>query len=96
MIGSKEVKKMSELARIELNLEEEKKLAADLEKVLGYIEKLKEVNISGLDRSELFSRFNDFRQDAAPKEIFDSKPLLQAAPETEKGFIKVKKVLDKK
>ncbi|MEK7599210.1 MAG: Asp-tRNA(Asn)/Glu-tRNA(Gln) amidotransferase subunit GatC [Patescibacteria group bacterium] len=92
MISPKDIKKISELSRVELSSEEEKKLAADLESVLDYIEKLKEVDVSGLSQSELFSHFNDFRQDIRPKEIFDPKPLFSAAPETQKGFIKVKSV----
>ena len=95
MIEPKDVKKMAELARIELEAKEEKKLAKDLESILGYVDKLKEVGVDGVAEESHISRVNDFRVDEKPKESFDPAPLLEAAPETERGFVKVKKILDK-
>jgi len=95
MIEPKDVKKMAELARIELEAKEEKKLSKDLESILGYIDKLKEIKVSGLVEEGHISRVNDFRVDEKPKESFDPAPLVEAVPETERGFVKVKKVLDK-
>src|SRR3989344_7015318 len=102
MIGPKDVKKLAELARIELEVKEEKKLSKDLESILGYIDKLKEVNsVSGREgsqRSSATNGVNVFRLDVPPKEVFsaqggsasggDPAPLLESAPETARGFIK--------
>ncbi|MEK7566803.1 MAG: Asp-tRNA(Asn)/Glu-tRNA(Gln) amidotransferase subunit GatC [Patescibacteria group bacterium] len=95
MISSDDVKKMAKLARVELDAKEERDLARDLESVVGYIDKLKEVNISGIEDASHVFHVNDFREDLPPKEIFDFAPLLDLAPEKERGFIKVKKILDK-
>lgn len=95
MISPNDVKKAAELARIKLSTEEEKGLAGELESVLGYIEKLKEVDVGGVEKSGNVFHFNDFRKDGPPKENFDPKPLIDAAASTERGFIKVKKILDK-
>ncbi|OGZ30247.1 MAG: hypothetical protein A3J00_01120 [Candidatus Niyogibacteria bacterium RIFCSPLOWO2_02_FULL_45_13] len=95
MIFPKDVKKTAELARIKLAAYEEKELAGELESILGYIEKLKEVEVSGIAEASHVFHHNDFRKDEEPKENFNSVPLLEAAPETERGFVKVKKVLDK-
>ncbi|MBI5787125.1 MAG: Asp-tRNA(Asn)/Glu-tRNA(Gln) amidotransferase subunit GatC [Candidatus Niyogibacteria bacterium] len=95
MIEPKDVKKMAGLARIELKPKEEKKLAKDLESILGYIDKLKEVGVDGVGRAEHVFALNDFRKDEPSKEAVAPMSLIESAPETERGFVKVKKVLDK-
>lgn len=95
MINEKDVKKVAELARIKLTAAEEKDLARDLENIVGYIDKLKEVNVSGVSETSHVFHTNDFRADEPPKKIFNSSQLLDAAPEKERGFVKAKKILDK-
>ena len=53
------------------------------------------MEVSGIAEASHVFHHNDFRKDEEPKENFNSVPLLEAAPETERGFVKVKKVLDK-
>lgn len=91
-----DIKKISELARIRLDSKEEKELAGELESILGYIDKLKETSVDGIEETSHVFHVNEFRKDEAPKEIFPSAPLVEAAPEKERGFIKVKKILDKR
>ena len=95
MITEKDVKKTAELARIKLEAREEKELAGELEAVLGCVGKLKEVNVEGVQETSHVFHHNDFRKDEPPKEIFNSAPLIDAAPEKERGFIRVKKILNK-
>lgn len=95
MITDKDIKKTAELAKIKLDSKEEKDLAGELESILGYIDKLKEVDVSGVQEASHVFHTNEFRKDAPPKESFDSAPLVEAAPEKERGFVKVKKILDK-
>ncbi len=80
---------------MKLSAKEEKELSRELESILGYIDKLKEVNVSGVAETSHVFHVNDFREDIRPKEIFDSSTLLEAVPETERGFVKVKKILDR-
>lgn len=95
MINEKDIKKTAELARIKLDAKEEKDLTRDLENIVGYIGKLKEVNVSGVQEVAHVFHTNDFRKDEPPKKVFDPDPLVDAAPEKERGFVKVKKILDK-
>lgn len=44
-----DVKYVAHLARIQLTPEEEQKLGAQLGQILGYIEKLKELDVSGVE-----------------------------------------------
>ncbi|QQG46152.1 MAG: Asp-tRNA(Asn)/Glu-tRNA(Gln) amidotransferase subunit GatC [Candidatus Niyogibacteria bacterium] len=72
MISPKDVKKAAELSRLKLSAKEEKELSRELESILGYIDKLKEVNVSGVAETSHVFHVNDFREDIRPKEIFDS------------------------
>ena len=47
--GQIDVKYVAHLARISLTPDEEKKLAAQLGGILGYIEKLKELDVAGVE-----------------------------------------------
>ena len=49
MSSELDVKYVAHLARLALSPEEEHKIGAQLGDVLGYIEKLKEVNVSGVE-----------------------------------------------
>jgi aspartyl-tRNA(Asn)/glutamyl-tRNA(Gln) amidotransferase subunit C len=44
-----DIKYVAHLARISLSPDEEKKLAAQLGNILGYIEKLKELDVTGVE-----------------------------------------------
>ncbi|MBI1956910.1 MAG: Asp-tRNA(Asn)/Glu-tRNA(Gln) amidotransferase subunit GatC [Candidatus Niyogibacteria bacterium] len=93
MITLETVKKMAELARIELDAEESRALAKDLEQILDYIAVLKEANTEGT-REFSVSAVNEFRRDDAHP--FDGAPALAAAfPHAEHGFASVKKVIEK-
>ena len=48
-LTKKEVEKIAELARLELGEEEKEKFAEDLSSVLGYVQKLSEVNIEKVE-----------------------------------------------
>jgi aspartyl-tRNA(Asn)/glutamyl-tRNA(Gln) amidotransferase subunit C len=44
-----DIKYVAHLARLQLTPEEEKKLGAQLDNILGYIEKLNELDVSGVE-----------------------------------------------
>jgi aspartyl-tRNA(Asn)/glutamyl-tRNA(Gln) amidotransferase subunit C len=47
--GEIDIKYVAHLARLHLSAEEEKKLGAQLGHILGYIEKLKELDVTGVE-----------------------------------------------
>jgi aspartyl-tRNA(Asn)/glutamyl-tRNA(Gln) amidotransferase subunit C len=89
-----DVNKVAELARLKLDNEEVKKLAAELAAVLGYVDKLKEVNIDGVpELNHPLETVNALRDDAVtsfPPE--DVAMLVTAAPEKHEGYVKVKQI----
>ena len=104
MISKDDIKKLAELSRIHLTEAEENKLEKDLSSILGYIEKLKEVDISGApEMTHATESKNIFREDTA---LIEGEPrpdlsgrenilLIDQFPEEEKGFLKVKGVFER-
>lgn len=93
MISLGEVKKLAELARIEVSDAEARTLAKDMEQILGYVEQVR--NIAEISRGiPEEGLVNVMREDIAPHEsgVYTS-TLVSAAPETESGFVKVPKIL---
>ena len=93
MITPEDIKKIAHLARIEMEVDETKSLTRDLERILEYMETLKEANIEGVPEAATANRANVFRADASAP--FDgASELAEAAPRHEHGFIAVKKVIE--
>jgi len=91
MISKKEVQHIAKLARLGLSPKEEKKFQRELSSILGYVEKLKKVNVAGIEpTSHPLEVVNVMRQDEAKSK---KQRLLTLAPETKAGYIKVKQIL---
>jgi aspartyl-tRNA(Asn)/glutamyl-tRNA(Gln) amidotransferase subunit C len=89
-----DVKKIAELARLSLAEGEAKQLGEELSAVLGYIEKLKEVNVNGVpELTHPLETENTFRVNEVVKfPDEDVGALVGAAPEHHDGYVKVKKI----
>ncbi len=101
-LTSEEVEHIAALARIGVFDEEKSKLQEDLGSVLDYIDKLQEVDVSGVEPTGNITGLEDqTRKDengstSSPQDgstHADAKELRDMAPETKDGFVKVKKVL---
>lgn len=93
MISEEDVKRVSKLARIELTGEEIKQFQKQLSDVLGYIEKLNEVNTDNVKPTcHVAGLENKTREDEL--EIFENtRGILDISPDSEEDHFKVKKVL---
>lgn len=89
-----DVKYVAHLARLALTPEEEQKIGAQLGNVLGYIEKLKEVDVSNVEpTAHAFPLVNVTR----PDEVRPSLPHEQAlanAPAQANGLFMVPKIVE--
>jgi aspartyl-tRNA(Asn)/glutamyl-tRNA(Gln) amidotransferase subunit C len=89
-----DIKYVANLARLKLTPEEEQKLGSQLGNILGYIEKLKEVDVSGIEpTAHAFPLINVFRQD----EVRPSLPhdeALRNAPSKSGGLFVVPKIVE--
>jgi aspartyl-tRNA(Asn)/glutamyl-tRNA(Gln) amidotransferase subunit C len=93
-ITREEVKRVALLARLQLSDEEEIRLTGQLDKILQYMEKL-----GGLDTADIeplahaVDITNAFREDRVTNEP-QAEALLANAPDREKTFIKVPKIIE--
>jgi aspartyl-tRNA(Asn)/glutamyl-tRNA(Gln) amidotransferase subunit C len=95
MISKEKVKHIAKLARLALSEKEVEKYQKELSKILEYIEKLKEVDVSGIE--PVFHPLkikNVMREDVeVKKQVNQIKKLIELMPEKKEGYLKVKKVL---
>ena len=90
MLTKEEVEKISQLARIEFNEKDIELMRKDLSSILDYIEKLKEIDVEGVEpTTHSLDLKNIFRKDN-PKEF--KKDLLENCPQTEGRHVKTKPV----
>ena len=94
MLSKEEVKHIAKLARLGLTEKEIKKFQKELSSILDYMEKLKEVDVSKTEpASHSIKIENVMRDDESQKPKLESKKLLELAPETKNGYLKVKSIL---
>jgi aspartyl-tRNA(Asn)/glutamyl-tRNA(Gln) amidotransferase subunit C len=89
-----DIKYVAHLARLQLTPDEEKKLGAQLDGILGYIEKLKELDVNGVEpTAHAAPRVNVTR----PDEVRPSLPhtdALRNAPARANGLFMVPKIVE--
>lgn len=98
MITKKEVQRIAKLARLGLTNKEIEKYQKELSKILDYIEKLKEVDVSKIKPTshsvlvENVMRSDEAKKPAPYRTEGSGAGLLELAPETKNGYLKVKKI----
>ena len=89
-ISKEEVLKIARLANIDVHADEVDSLTKQLEDVLSYAERVKEVAADAEEPSNM--NVNVFREDVVVKT--DPEPVLSQAPEREDNFFVVPKILE--
>ena len=94
-IDKEQVKHLANLAQLELTDEELDKFSGQLTSILGYIDRIKDVELSD-DVKRNFKKLNSFREDENPFEAGEHREaILEEMPETENNMLVVKKILEK-
>ena len=89
-----DVNYVAQLARITLTKEEEEKLAAQLGHILGYIEKLRELDVSGIEpTAHAVPMVNVFRPDETQPGLSQNEAL-HNAPRQANGLFIVPKIME--
>ena len=92
-ITKEEVRKVAELARLELNESEINNHAEQLEKILEYIRQLEEIDTNDVPcTTRAIEVINVFRKDKKQNSDF-TEELLDLAPSREDEYFKVPKIL---
>ena len=95
MVTIKDVEHIAELAKLKFTASEKEKLQGELNKVLEYIDKLNELDLTNVDPLENINESeNVFREDEV-KVCLTKEEALKNAPAKTENFFKVPKVLDK-
>ena len=94
-ISKEEVEYLAKLARVGLTEDEIVKYQKDLADILGYVEKLNEVDTEGVEPMAAgIQKRNEMREDRIEKMEGTPAELISEVPKHEDGFIKVKSVLE--
>ncbi|MDB5302133.1 MAG: glutamyl-tRNA amidotransferase [Phycisphaerales bacterium] len=92
-LALEDVRHVAMLSRLALGDEHLKRLTAQLESILGYVAKISEVDVSGVEpMAHALPLHNVFREDVVEPSLPLDKVLMNA-PETDGPFFKVPKVI---
>ncbi len=92
-LTKKDVEHVAKLARLALSDKEKDNFTGQLGNILGYIEKLQELDAKGGDAAAPVPSKPVWRQDQAAKSG-KKEAILANAPEREEDFFKVRKVIE--
>lgn len=93
MLEKKDIEKLAELARLEIPEEEKETLRKEVDSILEFVGQIKELTVAE-PAKEAGAVHNVLREDKDPHLPGEhTEALLREAPETEDGYIRVKKIL---
>lgn len=89
-----DILKLAKLARLRLSDKEVEKFQTEIGDILGYVEKLADVDTKGLKPTyQVSGLVNVTRQDVVRDYSISQLDLLKNVPQTERGYIKVKRMI---
>lgn len=93
-ISRETVEYVAELARLYISEEEKQKLARQMGEIIGYVEKINELDTSGVEPLEhVENTINVFREDEVGKSL-KRESILKNAPEEEDGAFRVPEIME--
>ena len=93
-ISEKDVLRVAHLARIGLTGEELELFSAQLEAILGFIDKLKEADTPDIKPMSHVLEINNVLRPDVKRESLNREDVLKNAPESLKGHFRVPKVIE--
>jgi len=89
-----DLSRVVKLARIELTPEEERRLAPQLSEVLKYIEKLNELDVSGVEPTAHATPLSNVMREDEPRDSLYQEEALRNAPKAANGLFVVPKIVE--
>ena len=93
-ISKEEVLKAASLARMELSPEEVELFSGQLESILGFIDQLKEVDVSGVSPMNHVLDIRNVSRPDQPGVSLNRDLVLETAPQKAKGHFQVPKIIE--
>jgi aspartyl-tRNA(Asn)/glutamyl-tRNA(Gln) amidotransferase subunit C len=93
-IDMTEVEHVARLARLELSPEERERMREQLDRILGYIDKLRQLDTAGVEpTSHAVPMVNVFRDDE-PRPCLSPEEMLANAPDRSGEFFRVPRIIE--
>jgi len=89
------IDKLSRLAMLQFDDAERKEIKADLEKMIGFVDKLKELDTAGVEPLLHMTADVNVLRDDSPGNMVSREEALKNAPQHDSTFFKVPKVIKK-
>ncbi len=93
-ITPEQVRHVSLLARLSLAPDEEERIRANMDEILGYIDKLNELNTDGVEPTAQVGDPGMAMRDDVVTNHPDPEAMLANAPARERGYFKVPKIIE--
>lgn len=91
-ITIKDIENLANLSRIGLTEEEKEKMTSEIEAILGYVSKVKDIKIT--NTADNHTLINVMRDDVVTNKTGEfTEKLLSLAPQRQGNYLKVKKIL---
>jgi aspartyl-tRNA(Asn)/glutamyl-tRNA(Gln) amidotransferase subunit C len=87
----KDVENLAELARLDLSTEEKEVILHDMDGILAYVKQVEEVEVEDIKPDTELR--NVWREDVPEAREFSSEVITEQFPDSQDGFLKVKKIL---
>lgn len=105
MIDKKDIEKLASLSRMKLTEEEKDRFAKEIDSILAYVKQIQDVTEGAENASSTnilarktplhFPHRNTLREDVANRDLNpDTDVLVGLAPDSQDGYVKVKKILN--
>lgn len=88
------VKRVARLARIAVSEEEANRMVGELNGILGFVEQLSEVNVDGIEPMTSVTPMDMKKREDAVTDGSKSDDIVANAPETDRNFFLVPKVVE--
>ncbi|WP_130806106.1 Asp-tRNA(Asn)/Glu-tRNA(Gln) amidotransferase subunit GatC [Senegalia massiliensis] len=94
-ITKDQIKHVAKLSRLEFKDENIEDFTSKFDSVINYVEKLRSVDTTGVKPTyHPHSDIKNVMRDDVVKESLERDEIMKNAPESENGYIKIKKVID--
>jgi aspartyl-tRNA(Asn)/glutamyl-tRNA(Gln) amidotransferase subunit C len=94
-INKEDIIKLADLAKLQLSDVQIEEMESDMEKMLGFVEKLKELDVEGLEPLRYMTSNENVLRDDVMEHTITKEDALRNAPQKDSDYIKVPKVLKK-
>ncbi|MEQ9262962.1 MAG: Asp-tRNA(Asn)/Glu-tRNA(Gln) amidotransferase subunit GatC [Owenweeksia sp.] len=95
-INKKEVEKLAHLSRLEFTEEEKENMVADMDKILGFVEKISELDLEGVEPLVYMTdEESTLRKDEVVEQA-TKEEALKNAPDRDTDYFRVPKVVQRK